>query len=626
MRVSSLLVLGSTAMLAALPGFGQASRDIAFPRDPSVIDAKRDLGAKGDGIADDTDALQKGLDASCGMDAKQTKVLFLPNGVYRVSRTLVVKSALGPWLYGQSRDRTVIRLADGAVDCNAVLRTHPREKGPTSADWFMRNIRNLTIDVGRNPNTDGIRYYATNSGILSNVRVIGHGKVGINAGFLDQSGPNLIQDVVIDGFETGVLSQWIWGETLSRVTIRNCSKVGVVVSANAVGIEDLTVENTPMALLVDVPNNWGHWGGVVALVGARFTGGSKDGPAILNKSVLYARDVTTAGFRKAIESATPSGDAAGPNVVEYSSHGVKKLFDAPDRALHLPIKREPIVPWETDPAKWVCANDFGAVAGDNKDDTQAIQKAIDTAAGARKTTVYLRGTGGGDPNWYNVDGEVRVHGSVRHILALGFGRVLGGQAGRFVVGDSSAPAVKFQNIDTFGGPPVVVENRSKSRTMLVESCGVKIVGTGTGDIFATDCPSTVDLRGPGQKMWARHLNPEGNDDIGLVRNAGADLWVLGSKFEGSGVRYRTSDGGRTEVLGMFLYDPGNIVATDKRPIFDIDNASTCVMGLREIAFGGSQFAVKVRERRGAETRSLGNDKEQGWIGWSFYSGWAPPAR
>lgn len=35
---------------------------IAFPMDPAVLDAKRDLGAKGDGVADDTDALQRGLD------------------------------------------------------------------------------------------------------------------------------------------------------------------------------------------------------------------------------------------------------------------------------------------------------------------------------------------------------------------------------------------------------------------------------------------------------------------------------------------------------------------------------------------------------------------------------------
>jgi hypothetical protein len=630
------LLLGLAVLAAAnvlVPGGGgraaesaAASDRIAFPADAAVLDAKRDLGAKGDGVTDDTDALQKGLDASCGIDARVTKVLFLPSGTYRVTRTLVVKSALGPWLYGESRDGTVIRLADGAADCNSVLRTHPHESGKTSADWFMRNIRNLTIDAGDNPNTDGVRWYATNTGILRNVRVVGRGKIGINAGFLDQSGPNLIQDCVVEGFETGILSQWIWGETISRVTIRNCRKEGLVVNANAVGVEDLTVENTPLAIRCEFPNDWTWWGGVIALVGGRFTGGNPDGPAILNTSVLYARDVKTKGFRAAIESKTPGGSIAGPDVPEYLSHEVKHLFDSPPRSLALPIKPEPRVPWETDAARWLCANDFGAVAGDNQDDTAAIQKAIDAAASGKKTTVYLRGVGGPDPNWYTLDGEVKVHGSVRHILGLGFGRIVAGKGGRFVVGDDAAPLVKFQNIDSFGGPAAVIENRSAARTIAVESCGVTIVGSGGGDIFATDCPAHVDLRKRGQKMWARHLNPEGTGDSGLVQNAGADLWCLGVKCEGAGVRFRTSAGGRTEILGMFCYDPGNLAKDDARPMFDVDRAAFSIAGLREINFGGSTYPIKVREKRGTETRTLGNDKEGGWIGWALYSGWPGPAK
>ena len=613
--ITGLLLFGCAASLSA--------QTAAFPRDSAVLNVKTDCGAKGDGVADDTVALQKGLDESCGMNGGKTKALFLPKGVYRVTQTLVVKNALGPWLYGESRDSVVIKLADGVKNCNSVLRTHPKEEGKTSADWFMRNLRNFTIDVGNNPNTDGIRYYATNSGILKNVRVIGRGKVGINSGFLDQSGPNLIQDTVIEGFETGILAQWIWGETLSRITIRNCTKQGVYVNATPVAIEDLTVENTPIAVFCDHPNDWYHWGGVVAIVGGKFTGGNPKGPAIVNRSLVYARSVKTKGFAMALQNEDATKNISGPDIAEYSSGGVKKLFDGPESALRLPIKREPALAWETNLNNWVCANDFGAAPGDNKDDTEAIQKAIDSAAKAGKTVVYLRGIGGGDPNWYNLEGEVRVHGSVRTILALGFGRVLRGKVGKFVVDDTSAPVVKFQNIDAFGGNPVILENRSANKTMVVESCGVKILGTGTGDIFATDCPSAVELQHPGQKMWARQLNPEGNDDVGLVRNNGADLWDLGLKCEGEGVRVKTSNGGRTEIFGAFMYDPGDLKKDDPRPMFDVTDASLSVMGLREIAFGGFMFTTKVRETHGGVTRSLKNDTEGGWIGWSLYNGRLP---
>ncbi len=592
-----------------------------FPADPSVIDAKRELGAKGDGVADDTAALQRGLDLSCGMDGQPSRILYLPNGNYRVTESLIAKVAIGPWVYGESRDGVVIKLDDAVPGVTAVLRTHPNETGPTSADWFMRNLRNFTIDVGRNPETDGIRYYATNTGILQNVRVIGHGKVGVNGGFLDQSGPNLVQDVEIDGFETGLLSQWIWGQTLSRVTIRNCRQVGVAVSANCVAIEDLTVENTPLALDNRMPNDWGHWAGVVALIGGRFSGGSPEQPAIRNAGRLYARDVTATGFKTTYEGLLPiSSDS--PDQAEVLAEDARRLFDdAPPSALKLPIRPEPTFPWETDPTQWVCANDHGAIPGDNQDDTAAFQRAIDVAAAAGKTVVYFRGIGGGDPNWYNVSGEVQVHGSVRHILGLGFGRILGEETvGKFVVDDRSAPLVKFQHIDSFGGPPVVVENRSRESTMIVESCGVRIHGAGQGDIFVTDCPASLNLTTPGQHLWARHLNPEGTTDEALVDNQGAKLWVLGMKSEGKGIRVRTRAGGATEVYGVFMYSPG-LAEDDRRPMFDIDHASLTIAGIREICFGGSAYHVKVRERRGDETREWAEGRDGGWIGWSLYSGW-----
>ncbi len=131
-------------------------------------------------------------------------------------------------------------------------------------------------------------------------------------------------------------------------------------------------------------------------------------------------------------------------------------------ALKLPVRPEPHVPWETNAANWVCANGHGATFGDNRDDTATIQAAVDAAAAAAagKTTVYVRGIRGGDPNWYNLDGEVCVHGTVRSIVGLRFGRVLGRDKGRFVIDDRSAPVVRFIHLQAFGGRPPMVENRS----------------------------------------------------------------------------------------------------------------------------------------------------------------------
>ncbi len=127
-----------TLAAAPLPLRMTPPPEIVFPRDPeAVIDVKRDLGAKGDGKHDDTEALQRGLWLSSGHDGPSTKVLYLPNGVYRTTRPLIVnrrgnRSGIGPWVYGQSRDKVIIRLDDG-VNGEAVLRPHPNDE-PGSAD------------------------------------------------------------------------------------------------------------------------------------------------------------------------------------------------------------------------------------------------------------------------------------------------------------------------------------------------------------------------------------------------------------------------------------------------------------------------------------------------------------
>ena len=74
-----------------------AAERCVFPQDPSVLDVKRDFGVKGDGVADDTAALQAAIAASSdrGKDGG-TKILYLPNGTYRVTSNLVVNARVGP--------------------------------------------------------------------------------------------------------------------------------------------------------------------------------------------------------------------------------------------------------------------------------------------------------------------------------------------------------------------------------------------------------------------------------------------------------------------------------------------------------------------------------------------------
>ncbi|MCY2993610.1 MAG: glycosyl hydrolase family 28-related protein [Planctomycetota bacterium] len=82
-------------------------------------DAKRDFQAVGDGKADDSVALQKALD-SLRDEKGQTRAVYLPAGVYRITRTLTLprkggREAIGLNIQGESPDTTSV-VWDGPVD------------------------------------------------------------------------------------------------------------------------------------------------------------------------------------------------------------------------------------------------------------------------------------------------------------------------------------------------------------------------------------------------------------------------------------------------------------------------------------------------------------------------------
>lgn len=77
---------------------------------PSWSDLKRDYGAKGDGISDDTDALQRALN-DLRTSARKSPILFVPAGVYLVKRTVTLAAAKNISLIGEDPRTTVLKWA-----------------------------------------------------------------------------------------------------------------------------------------------------------------------------------------------------------------------------------------------------------------------------------------------------------------------------------------------------------------------------------------------------------------------------------------------------------------------------------------------------------------------------------
>jgi len=605
---------------------------VSLPDDPrAVADLQREFGAKGDGVTDDTEAFEKAIATIFRKGPART--IFVPNGTYRLTRPIVLTrtadgsegSMVGPWIYGQDRDKTILRLDDGATgfgDVNkplALIRAIARPDGARmNADFFDRTLRNFTLDTGNNPGAIGIQFYSNNTGILGEVTIRGNGTCGIDLGFVDQNGPMLVQDVSIDGYAIGIsTAQGLNSQTFSRVTIR-AREVGLRHRSQVIAAEALDISGAPLA--IDLAK-----GGVLSLVDSKLTAPpGTTGPAIkVDDACLYAARVTTSGFKEAISATNvPQKYAAGPVIKEYASHGIEKL-GSPSIKPITPL-REPQVPYPTNPKDWVCVNDFGANNTDENDDSEAFQKAIDHAAKIGAKAVYLFNHRPGDPNWFWLKKDVRVHGSVERIMGFGFIRILGGESkdptfpenlGKFVVDKDpkGAKVVIFQHLNVFSTWPTFgIEAKDPGRVVVVNSCGGQTLIVRPGvTAFLTNSAALV-VQQKGSKLFIRQYNTEGAIPNSNTLNDGGELWILGMKTEHFGTKLVSKNGARTEVLGVHNYNTTGV--KDQTPFFVVQDASLSVSGYREMTFSGAWWkSTVILNEKGKIEVFKGKD----WQTWSL---------
>lgn len=575
--------------------------NIVFPADAGVLNVK-DFGAKGDGITDDTEAIQAALNAyPNGM-----RIIYLPNGTYLVSDTLTWPAGTpgtgndykNTILQGQSQQGAIIKLKNNAAgftnsgDPQAVIFT-----GPSPAQRFGNSIRNITVDTGTgNSGAIGVQFNASNQGSMRQVTIQsgdGQGVAGLDFDFADEIGPLLVKDVTIKGFQYGIQTGYtVNSQTFENITLQNQSVYGFFNYSQVVSIRNLTSTNAVPVIYNALgdsfnPNAFGH----MTLINATLNGvgNASSKSAIVSGGTLLARDITTTGYQSAIASG--STVIPGGTVTEFVSKPVTSLFTSPPKTLNLPIKETPDVPWDnlTD---WASVVAFGAIPNDGIDDSAAFQAAIDSG----KTTVYL------PVGNYDLSRTVFVRNNVRRIIGTeAFVNVPNTGNPAFRIVDGSQPTVVFERIRSWDNGTPTLENAS-SRTLVVrDTTDVSLKLTGTGELFLENV-ATSALTINGQNVWARQLNIE-NLGTKIVNNGG-NLWILGLKTERGGTIIDTRNGGKTELLGGLAYTTtAGPDGTQNYPMF-INNEASVSLSFAEVNYGAPGYTTYIRETRGGMTRNV----------------------
>lgn len=591
-----------------------------------IIDVTRPpFNAIGDGTTDDTAALVAAYDfvmneiADAGWDNFFPKtnapsfILYLPDGVYRVTDTVIYSGPVQDhyignteslaWIrfVGQSREGTVIRLDDQASGFGNVGSPKPvLSFGKTDFNNLpaSNSLRNLSIEVGAgNPGAIGVKFGGANQSDIHNVRIASldpekRGAVGLD----NRIGTvlSLQTDLLIEGFEVGVrmLPYHFTMPALEHITLRGQRRAGVEVVDGLATLRKVRSENTVPALLVTGP------GGHAVISDSELEGGTAEDAAIeVRAGHLFARDIAVQGYRTGVRQG--DADTVTGDVDEYVSHTPVQFFgDKPTRSLRLPVMEYPRVAWGA-LSEWVRPQTPGDGVADA---TNAVQAAMNTG----KSTIYFPG------HAYRVTEPIDVPCSVRRIAGL-FTVVSGSAGVKFRVGACDEPLL-IEDVTTAGGVGVehvgvrpLVMSRVTSRAFAYRNS----VTEGRPTLFA-NAVNGIKAANPLKNLTAylRIVNSESLEGQFVIDDA--NVWVFGFKSEKSAPAFTVRNEGKLEVLGGIINQysqepasiwPGKVAIINENATMSIVAATN---GPNKIDEG---FEILVRDTQGAQTRELRWDSD-----------------
>jgi hypothetical protein len=550
-----------------------------FPQDIGWIDIKKDYGAKGDGVTDDTAAIQKALNDKKSGNYTKPKIIYFPEGTYLVSDTLQFPEQgqkCCTTLQGQGQGNTIIKLKENSPGFNNTWKPKALIRTSQGNIAFRYYLRDLSVRVS--PNNSGaiaIDYISNNRGAIENVQIVsedGKGKIGI-ALTREWPGPALIKNVMIEGFDYGIRSRHPeYSMTLEQIVLKNQNVAGIDNNNNTLAIRDLQSTNS-------VPVIRNQKQGLIILLDGKLDGGVPGISAIENQgdSYLYLRNTEATGYDSLIKNDNQT--VAGLTQKEYFSDPTTQLFASPARSLNLPVKETPDF-HDNNLSNWANVKDY-----------PSVQAALDSG----ESTIYF------PQGNYSLSGNLVIPPTVQKIVGFeSFINLNQNLEAVLQVKNHRQPLI----IEGLLAKGVTIQHLSANPLVIQHSKGILLENSPkSGELFLEDVQIHLNLEYP-QNVWARQLNAESlQKPATKIVNRGGKYWIFGLKTEGKGTVIETTNKGQTELLGNLVYPVKKFGKEDREQAAFINNESNHSL-IYSISVNGKDrnYPIQIKEVRAGKTK------------------------